>query len=415
MTAKRRSKRAIRSRMEQTGEKYTQARRALLASGGRSGGAGDDPGVTIRWPQDSLGWFNDQAYNAILLADDEARMLSHPRVDPEHLLLAAARCGNVEHLLAGAGIGARAIHEVITAIKGSGGKLELRPQRSPASERVLRRAVIVAAARGVLGPGTEHLLLALGEHELPARILAELGVHSTQAPVGAGQGLPPVRSPVDHALLQRRAAQLAAHGMEPPSPGPIPPLFERFTTQARAAINAAAEYARRADDRWVEPSHLLFGILNAKTGVAAAVRTRYGWSRPLAQTAGPPAYSPGPPASRCPPSARSPRRSSTRCPARRTPDTVPGIRRLPSDRLARTPARGTDLVVGTYNWLDLTACGASKTGNSHRGTLCPGTKLVWRELLPSQPVRRLLSRMSRRWPVSAAPALPGLSGRSGNG
>ena len=28
-------------------------------------------------------------------------MLSHPRVDPEHLLLAAARLGNVEHLLAG--------------------------------------------------------------------------------------------------------------------------------------------------------------------------------------------------------------------------------------------------------------------------------------------------------------------------
>ncbi len=292
MTRNRRSKRAVRSRMAQTGEKYTQAQRALAAAGGTSGGAGDDPGVTIRWPQDSLGWFTDQAYNAILLADDEARMLSHARVDPEHLLLAAARYGNVERLLAGAGIDARAIHDVIAAIKGFGGTLELRPRRSPASEQVLRRAVTGAAARGVLGPSTEHLLIALGEQELPARILAELGVSSAQALVDADQGLPPIRPPVDHALLERRAAQLAARGMEPPSPGPIPPVFERFTAQARAAINAGAEYARRAADRWVEPAHLLFGVLNAEAGVAAAVRTRYGWHRPPAQSAEPPAYAP---------------------------------------------------------------------------------------------------------------------------
>ena len=93
MTQNRRSKRLIRSRMAQTGEKYTEARRAHLASGGHSGdaSAGEYPGDTITWPEDSLGWFTDQAYNAILLAADEARMLSHPRVDPEHLLLAAAR------------------------------------------------------------------------------------------------------------------------------------------------------------------------------------------------------------------------------------------------------------------------------------------------------------------------------------
>ena len=106
MTQNRRSKRVIRSRMAQTGEKYTEARRAHLASGGHSGGASADeyPGDTITWPEDSLGWFTDQAYNAILLAADEARMLSHPRIDPEHLLLAAARYGNVESLLAGEGI-----------------------------------------------------------------------------------------------------------------------------------------------------------------------------------------------------------------------------------------------------------------------------------------------------------------------
>jgi ATP-dependent Clp protease ATP-binding subunit ClpA len=295
MTGNRRSKRAVRSRMAQTGEKYTQARRALAAAGCTSGGAGDDPGVTIRWPQDSLGWFTDQAYNAILLADDEARMLSHARVDPEHLLLAAARRGNAERLLSGDCVGARAIHDVIVQTKGFGGKLELRPRRTPASEEVLRRAVTAAAVRGVVGPSTEHLLIALGEHDLPAQILAELGVSSTQALVDANQGLPPIGPPVDHALLERRAAELAASGIPAPSPGPIPPVFERFTAQAREAINAGVEYARRADDRWVEPAHLLFGVLNAEAGVAAAVRTRYGWHRPPAQSAQsgePPAYSP---------------------------------------------------------------------------------------------------------------------------
>jgi ATP-dependent Clp protease ATP-binding subunit ClpA len=290
MTQDRRPKRAIRARMAQTGEKYTQARRALLPYGDDAGGSGDDPSVGITWPRDSLSWFTDQAYNAILLAADEARMLSHPRVEPEHLLLAAARRGNVERLLADQGIGARAIHDVIVQIKGFGGKLELRPSRSPASEEVLHRAVTAAAARGGLSPSTEHLLIALGDQELPGRILGELGIRSAQALVDVGY--PVSQPPVDQALLERRAAQLAASGTPAPSPGPIPPVFERFTDQARNAINAGADYARRADDRWVEPAHLLFGVLNAEAGVAAAVRTRYGWDRPPAQIAEPPAYSP---------------------------------------------------------------------------------------------------------------------------
>jgi ATP-dependent Clp protease ATP-binding subunit ClpA len=264
--------------MAQTGEKYTQARRAVLAPGGDGGGAGEDPGVMISWPQDSLGWFTDQAYNAILLADDEARMLSHPRVDPEHLLLAAARYGNVKWLLAGEGIDARAIHDVIVRTRGSGGRLDLRPRRSPAGEQVLRRAVASAAARGVLGPSTEHLLIALGEQEVTARILGELGITNAQALVDAAYRVR--RPPVDHAIIRRRAAQLAGRGGEAPSPGPIPPVFERFSSPARAAISAGIEYARQRDDPCVEPAHLLFGVLSAKAGVAATARTRHGWPIP---------------------------------------------------------------------------------------------------------------------------------------
>jgi len=270
--------------MAQTGEKYTEARRAQLASGDH-GGASGESGVSITWPGESLGWFTDQAYNAILLADDEARMLSHSSVDPEHLLLAAARYGNVKGLLADEGIDAHAIHDVIAAIKGFGGQLELRPQRTPASEEILRGAVSAAAARGILGPSTEHLLVALAEHELPARILAELGVTSAQALVDARY--PVTRPPVDHPIIARRAAQLSASGSEPPSPGPIPPIFERFTRQARAAISAGVEYARDVDDPSVEPVHLLFGVLTAQVGVVGAVHARYGWQIPPARVARP--------------------------------------------------------------------------------------------------------------------------------
>ena len=283
MTQNRWSKRAVRSRMARTGEKYTQARRALQAPG-RHGGSSDDPLLAISWPEDSLAWFSDQAYNRILLAADEARMLSHPVVDPEHLLLAAARRGNVESLLAAEGVGARAIHDAIVRIKGSGGRLELGPQRSSASEMVLRQAVTAAAARGRLTASTEHLLIALGEHDLPALILGELGVGDVAALVDARY--PVTRPPLDHAVVERRAAQLAS-GSEAPSPGPIPPVFERFSSQARAAINAGVEYARRADDLYVESAHLLFGVLDAKTGVVAAMRARHGWQIPSVPLARP--------------------------------------------------------------------------------------------------------------------------------
>lgn len=146
---------------------------------------------------------------------------------------------------------------------------------------MLRRAVLAAADRGILGPSTEHLLLAVGEQELPAYVLAELGITDIQAVVDAKY--PITRPPVNHALVQVRAAQLAAHGLTAPSPGPIPPIFERFTSQARDAVNAGIEHARKLDDEYVEPAHLLYGVLDAKTGVVATVRSRHGWELPPAQ------------------------------------------------------------------------------------------------------------------------------------
>jgi hypothetical protein len=45
----------------------------------------------------------------------------------------------------------------------------------------------------VLGPSTEHVLLALGERELPAQILGQLGVRDVHALVDAAYQAPEVR------------------------------------------------------------------------------------------------------------------------------------------------------------------------------------------------------------------------------
>jgi ATP-dependent Clp protease ATP-binding subunit ClpA len=261
--------------MAHTGEKYTDARRALLAPGGDGGDLGGDPNTTFASPEFPLGWFSDQAWNLILLADDEARMLSHPTVEPEHLLLATTRRGNVKDLLGGNP--GPVIHDAIERIKGFGDKLELRPRRSPASEQVLGHAVAAANARGIRDPSTEHLLLALAEQELPARLLTEIGVPDAQALVDTKYRIE--RPPVPSAIVQRRAAQLAETRMTPPSPGPIPPIFERFTRHARDAVNAGIANARTLDDPYVEPVHLLLAALNAD-GIAATVRAGLAWEIP---------------------------------------------------------------------------------------------------------------------------------------
>jgi len=283
MTQNRRSKRATRERMAQTGEKYTEARRALLASGGDGDDRGQAPDTTFAQDPNPLGWFTDQAYNLILLADDEARMLSHPTVEPEHLLLATTRRGNAARLLGGNP--GPSLYAAIEQIKEIGAKLEMRPRRSAASEEVLGRAVTAAAARGILGPSTEHLLIAVAEQSLPARLLAGIGVPDAEALVDAKY--PVTRPPIHPAIVQRRAAQLSEIGRTPPNPGPIAPIFERFTSHARDAVNTGIADAHKLNAPYVEPVHLLSAALQAD-GIVASARARLNWDAPPTLDAQPP-------------------------------------------------------------------------------------------------------------------------------
>jgi ATP-dependent Clp protease ATP-binding subunit ClpA len=208
--------------------------------------------------------FTDQAYNLILLAEDEARMLGQTTVQPEHLLLALARRGNVESLLERRDLTASDIHAAIVRAGGLGEELVLGPvPRSAATAAALARAIAAAADRGMQGPSSEHVLLGLADDPAASAILREVGIEEPVALVN--EVYPPRRRPLPAEEVRRYAARLAiVH--QAPQPGPIAPVFERFTSQARAAFLAAD---RSAEDVYIEPFHLLLGLLQVADGVAA--------------------------------------------------------------------------------------------------------------------------------------------------
>jgi ATP-dependent Clp protease ATP-binding subunit ClpA len=270
MTRDRAAKRAVRARMAATGEKYTEARRAA--------GASEPPSVpplavaAVGFDFDPIGAFTDQGYNAILLAEDEARMLGRPLVEPEHLLLAAARYGNVQRLLTRPGVTAGAIHAAIVARGGRGDDLILgRVPRSAASDRALLEATSEAFERGSGAPSTEHLLLGVARSDTVAVVLGELGLADPLALVNAEY--PRRRRSLDAGQITERIA--VAGRRDAPRPGPMPPVFERFGAESRAAVDDAIEAARSFESAYVTVEHLLVGLLEVRRGAVAALGAKH--------------------------------------------------------------------------------------------------------------------------------------------
>lgn len=215
-----------------------------------------------------LGAFTDQAHNLILLAEDEARMLGRLVVEPEHLLLALTRHGTLRSLLAEQGREGSDVYAAIVRRSGVGDDLALGGvPRSAAVERALELSVDIAAERGVLGPSSEHLLLALvADPELEAAaILRELGIDAA-APVDAIAGEP--REPVSPERLKQWLIRVAGRSTAP-QPGPAAPVFERYTAEAQRAVRAASEIASLLEHHYVGPLHLLLGCLHVPSSLAA--------------------------------------------------------------------------------------------------------------------------------------------------
>jgi Clp amino terminal domain, pathogenicity island component len=216
-----------------------------------------------------LGAFTQQAHNLLLLSGDEARMLGRASVEPEHLLLALTRHGNVRSLLAEQGVRGSDIYAAIVRRAPVGDDLVLGTvPLSVTTTAVLERAVDVAAERGVLGPSSEHLLLALSEREQPAAILRDVGISDPVALVDRmpGERRPPVTSQALKQYLLRAAGRCSA-----PRPGPLPPVFERYTAEAQRAVRAAVEVASLLEHGEVEPVHLLLGCLHVPGSLAARI------------------------------------------------------------------------------------------------------------------------------------------------
>lgn len=208
---------------------------------------------------DDVSVFSGSVVDLLRLAEDEARMLGRSRVEPEHMLLASSRRGDGRDLLAQRGLAPRDVHAAIVQLYGDGDDLVLgRLPRSRRSSAVLDHVVAIAERRGQARPGDVEMLLALAADERAAAVLATAGVRDLALLVE--QTHPSEREPLDSATMRHHL--LAAAVDESPRSWRVPiPAFERFTSEARRMISAAAETAARLGHREVEPFHLLLGCL----------------------------------------------------------------------------------------------------------------------------------------------------------
>jgi Clp amino terminal domain, pathogenicity island component len=133
-----------------------------------------------RQPKGMFQRFTDRARRAIYLAQEEARLLRHDQVGPEHLLLGLLYEGEgvAATALESLGISPEGIREQVEEIIGHGespprGHIPFAPQAKKALEVSLREALQL----GHNYIGTEHVLLALlcADGGVPARVLAAAG------------------------------------------------------------------------------------------------------------------------------------------------------------------------------------------------------------------------------------------------
>jgi ATP-dependent Clp protease ATP-binding subunit ClpA len=200
--------------------------------------------------------FGSQAANAIALAEDEARILGRAMVEPEHLLLAILRRGEVRDMLRGE-VSANDVYGAIVERNGLGDELVLGPvPRSRRLDRVLAEAIDIAGQRGERQVETTHLLLALLDQAPVAQLMEHFGIGDVTALMDEHSPPRDGRVPDEMSRLQRVRTEL---GESQRQIDHIVPVFERFTGDARRAVRASLESASLIEHREVDPFHLLIG------------------------------------------------------------------------------------------------------------------------------------------------------------
>ncbi|SFG94452.1 ATP-dependent Clp protease ATP-binding subunit ClpC [Desulfotomaculum arcticum] len=127
-----------------------------------------------------FGRFTQRAQKVLMLAQEEARRLSHPYVGTEHILLGLIREGEgvAAKALAGLGIDAEKVRELVEKSIGKGEGAVQEMSLTPRVKKVLELSVDEARRMGTNYVGTEHILLGLireGEG-VAAQVLGALGV-----------------------------------------------------------------------------------------------------------------------------------------------------------------------------------------------------------------------------------------------
>lgn len=164
---------SLREIAESLGLSHQRVHQLVEGDEGKSGRRG--PRRRFDWP---FARFTRRARHVIVLAQEEADTLGHPRVGTEHLLLglAGAEDESTAPLLAQAGLAADAIRERVAALEPPGPSRRRR-SFTRAAKRALERSVHEAQSLGDNYIGAEHVLLGLlaDERAGAATIVRELG------------------------------------------------------------------------------------------------------------------------------------------------------------------------------------------------------------------------------------------------
>ncbi|HEY3764143.1 MAG TPA: Clp protease N-terminal domain-containing protein [Gaiellales bacterium] len=144
--------------------------------------------------------FTERARQVVVLAQDEARTLSHDHIGTEHLLLGLLRLeeGIAAQILAGLGVTVGAVRAQVARIVGPGaGDVTGQIPFTPRAVRVLELAKREALSSGEEHIGAVHILLGLvRENEgVGARILRDFDVDANAVLVEArlARSHPPAR------------------------------------------------------------------------------------------------------------------------------------------------------------------------------------------------------------------------------
>jgi Clp amino terminal domain, pathogenicity island component len=143
---------------------------------------GEEGGPSRKHPRRRFDWpftrFTRRARQVVVLSQEEAEVLGHPRVGTEHVLLGLARAEDeaTAPVLADAGLTVDAIRERVSALEPSGAPRRRRTF-TRAAKRTLEGSLREAQGLGDNYIGAEHILLSLlaDERAGALAILRELG------------------------------------------------------------------------------------------------------------------------------------------------------------------------------------------------------------------------------------------------